>query len=166
MPLKDEVIKEICCGYAFTFAINQYGQTYCWGSNDCAQLGLGLESLTVPMVRSPKLNPYLCGVVKITAGNEHAMALTKSDELYVWGSAMLTGLNDKENRCVPATIAQLSCNNVKQIACGGLHSIVLTKQGQIYTWGSNEGGQLGLDPKASQDCVQTPTLVDSLVRNK
>lgn len=79
---------------------------------------------------------------------------------------MLTGLNDKENRSVPATIEQFSCNNVKQIACGGLHSIVLTKQGQVYTWGSNEGGQLGLDPKANQDCVQTPTLVEHLARNK
>jgi hypothetical protein len=29
------------------------------------------------------------------------MALTKMQELYTWGSAMLTGLDDKENRHVP-----------------------------------------------------------------
>ena len=83
--------------------------------------------------------------MKLSAGNEHALALTKSGELYSWGSAMLTGLDDKEHRATPKILEQLT--NVKQISCGGLHSMVLNKLGQVYTWGSNEGGQLGLDFK-------------------
>lgn len=151
IALKDEVIKEVCCGYGFTFAVNHYGQTYCWGSNECGQLGLGPDSMSTPVFRSPQLNPYLGGVVKLCAGNEHAMALTKSGELYTWGSAMLTGLDDKDHRPTPTILEQLSGNSVKQINCGGLHSMVLTKQGQVYTWGSNEGGQLGLDLKGIQN---------------
>ena len=101
IALKDEVIKEISCGYAFTFAVNHYGQTFCWGSNECGQLGLGRDSMSVPVFRSPQLNPYLGGISKLCAGNEHALALTKSGELYVWGSANLTGLGSKEHLPTP-----------------------------------------------------------------
>ena len=34
VPLKDELIKEICCGYSHTLAVNQYGQMYVWGNNE------------------------------------------------------------------------------------------------------------------------------------
>ena len=41
VPLKDELIKEIVCGYSHTLAINQFGQMYSWGNNENGQLGLG-----------------------------------------------------------------------------------------------------------------------------
>lgn len=39
--LKDEFIKEICCGYAHTLAITMHGRVYSWGNNESSQLGLG-----------------------------------------------------------------------------------------------------------------------------
>lgn len=60
--------------------------------------------MSIPVVRSPQINPYLTSVAKLSAGNEHALALTKSGELFVWGSAMLTGLGDTEHRPVPTII--------------------------------------------------------------
>lgn len=93
------------------------------------------------MIRSPQLNPHLFGVVKISAGNEHALALTKSGELYSWGSANLTGHGDSKNRHVPMILDKWSSDSEKvvQISCGGLHSMVVTNQGYVYCWGSNEG---------------------------
>lgn len=117
-----------------------------------------------PVIRSPQLNPYLSGVTRICAGNEHAMALTKSGDLYSWGSAMLTGFNDKEHRPIPTILEELSGNSVKYISCGGLHSMALTKQGNVYTWGSNEGGQLGL--RANSEGATKPSLVEALSENK
>lgn len=35
ISLKDEVIKEVCCGYSFTLAVNLYGQMFSWGANEC-----------------------------------------------------------------------------------------------------------------------------------
>lgn len=59
------------------------------------------------------MNQFLSNVVKICAGNEHALALTKSGDLYVWGSANQTGLGDKDNRPTPTMMDELSSNNVK-----------------------------------------------------
>ena len=35
VPLKDELIKEVCCGHGHSLAINQFGQMYSWGQNNC-----------------------------------------------------------------------------------------------------------------------------------
>jgi alpha-tubulin suppressor-like RCC1 family protein len=32
--LKDEMIKEICCGHCHTMAINVHGQVFVWGLNE------------------------------------------------------------------------------------------------------------------------------------
>lgn len=41
IALKNEIIKEVCCGYAHTLALNQAGFLFSWGDNDQGQLGLG-----------------------------------------------------------------------------------------------------------------------------
>ena len=41
VSLRDEIIKEICCGHSHTLAINIHGQVYTWGFNENGQLGLG-----------------------------------------------------------------------------------------------------------------------------
>ena len=67
---------------------------YSWGNNENGQLGLGSDNVPI-VVRKPILNQYISNVVKLAAGHEHSLALTKSQDLYVWGSGALTGLGDK-----------------------------------------------------------------------
>jgi len=54
------------------------------------------------VVRKPVINPYVANIAKLGAGNEHSLALTKSGDLYIWGSHAVTGLNDTENRTIPS----------------------------------------------------------------
>eukprot|EP00352_Strombidinopsis_acuminata_P002180 CAMPEP_0176379636 /NCGR_PEP_ID=MMETSP0126-20121128/30504_1 /TAXON_ID=141414 ORGANISM="Strombidinopsis acuminatum, Strain SPMC142" /NCGR_SAMPLE_ID=MMETSP0126 /ASSEMBLY_ACC=CAM_ASM_000229 /LENGTH=112 /DNA_ID=CAMNT_0017742507 /DNA_START=1063 /DNA_END=1401 /DNA_ORIENTATION=- len=110
MGLKDELVKEVSCGYGHTIAITQYGQMYTWGNNDSGQLGLGDD---VPeCVRRPVLNPYLSSVSKAYAGNEHTVALNRVQDLYVWGSGGQLGLNkDMTNKTTPTKL--LFFNNIK-----------------------------------------------------
>jgi alpha-tubulin suppressor-like RCC1 family protein len=79
-------------------------------------------------------------VAKLNAGNEHSVALTKNSELYIWGNALCTGMNDTEDRTVPTQHEFFKNLKISQVACGGLHTTVLTKDGEVYTWGSTEGG--------------------------
>ena len=160
VPLKNELIKEVCCGYSHTMVVNQYGQLFSWGNNENGQLGLGPKS--VPnVIRKPVLNPYIHNVAKLSAGNEHSIALTKSNELYVWGSLNCTGMNDTENRTVPTKHEFFKNLKINSVACGGLHTMVLTKTGEIYTWGSTEGGQLGLG-EMQHEVVKTPYQVKGI----
>lgn len=34
VSLRDEIIKEICCGHSHTMAINIHGNVYVWGLNE------------------------------------------------------------------------------------------------------------------------------------
>lgn len=79
-------------------------------------------------------------VQKVMATHEHSMALTKMQDLYTWGSAMLTGLDDKENRHTPTVMEFFKDHKIAQVSCGGLHTLVLTKLGELFAWGSAEGG--------------------------
>ena len=99
IALRDEMIKEVCCGHCHTMAINVHGQVFAWGLNESGQLGLGPDAPAI--VRKPLLNPYLSNVTRLSAGNEHSLAMTKSGDLYVWGGGGLTGLNDVNIRPIP-----------------------------------------------------------------
>lgn len=81
--------------------------------------------------------------LKLGCGFHHSMALTYSNELYVWGSNEFgqLGLDDTVNRNSPQKI---NITNVKQFSCGSYHSMILTYSGKIYVWGNNDCGQLGL----------------------
>ena len=122
---------------------------------------------------------HINNVVKLAAGHEHSLALTKTLELYVWGTGSLSGLAVEENVCVPThldlTVKARSAapltpavNKIVQIACGGLHSAVVTVDGELFTWGSSEGGQLGLltEEAKNEGSVRHPTRVESLVDTK
>lgn len=89
------------------------------------------------MVRKPVLNTFIKNVAKLAAGHEHSLALTKTQDLYVWGTGSLTGLGLEENIGIPTHFdfftkakseASLSSstNKITQIACGGLHTAVVT----------------------------------------
>ena len=99
------------------------------------------------MVRRPVLNPYLVNlnISKLSAGNEHSLAVTKNGELFIWGDGGLTGLGlDVKQVKTPSKLDFFSKTKVIQAVCGGLHTVVVTKEGDVYSWGSTEGGQLGL----------------------
>ena len=74
--LKEEFIKEICCGYSHTLAITIHGQVYSWGNNENSQLGLGPKA--PKFVRKPMLITTLNNIVKVSAGLEHSMAINKN----------------------------------------------------------------------------------------
>lgn len=167
VSLKDEIIREICCGYSHTMAVNMHGQVFAWGLNENGQLGLGPDAPAI--VRKPVLNIYLSNITKLSAGNEHSLALNKNSELYIWGGGGLTGLGDANKRSIPTKMDFFNRTKVVQAVCGGLHTVAITKDGDIYSWGSTEGGQLGLSLKMiDQLCpdrespVMTPQLISSL----
>ena len=77
--------------------------------------------------------------MKLAAGHEHSLALTKNQELFVWGSGALTGLGDKlkensetgeyENIHQPTLLSFFKNQKIVQVSCGGLHTIVLNHEG-------------------------------------
>ncbi|KAI4215889.1 MAG: hypothetical protein LQ351_001877 [Letrouitia transgressa] len=84
-------------------------------------------------------------VRKISCGKWMVAAITKDDDLYVWGPGKpgtkggLENVGDGEGMIRPVDI-----DDVADVAVGDEHIIALTKLGDIWVHGSNEYGQLGL----------------------
>jgi alpha-tubulin suppressor-like RCC1 family protein len=88
------------------------------------------------------LNPNISNIVKLSAGNEHSLAINKAGDLYVWGGGGLTGHGDQVQKSLPTKLDFFTNlgTKVHSAVCGGLHTVVITKEGEAYSWGSTEGG--------------------------
>ena len=53
------------------------------------------------VVRKPVFNPNIGNIAKLSAGNEHSLAINKQGDLYIWGGGGLTGLGDAHPRFLP-----------------------------------------------------------------
>ncbi|HYM46256.1 MAG TPA: IPT/TIG domain-containing protein, partial [Solirubrobacteraceae bacterium] len=111
-----------------------------WGYNASGQLGNG----TTTMSPAPVAVNGLTGVIAVSAGAEHSLALLGNGTVMAWGSNRVGQLGNgtsggKGN--VPAPVGELS--GVTAISAGSAHSLALLGGGAIVAWGYNADGQLG-----------------------
>jgi len=92
---------------------------------------------------------------KVSAGNNHFVALKSDGTAYTWGYNVYGQLGDKTNtnQKEPKKIygyidiagekVQTELNNIIDVAGGYSHTLVLTKDGTVWSTGYNGYGQLG-----------------------
>ena len=73
-------------------------------------------------------------IVKVSAGDEHFIALDSNGAYYFWGKNNYTGSTD----AVPANI---SGKTIVDIAAGAYHTVAVDSNGMVYVWGLNTQGQ-------------------------
>ena len=134
-------ILKISCGTDHTIAISKTNSIlFVWGSNEDGQLGLGDR---INRNTPHELNFLWGQIVSVKCGKYYTIALTKSGDIYSWGSndCYRLGLGDSIDRLVPHKI---SLSGVMTVGCGDTHVIAVTMYHEVYVWGDNESGQLGL----------------------
>ncbi len=114
------------------------GPVVAWGDNGLGQLGDGTTT--------SRLTPVpvsLGGVIQVSAGRGHSLALKSDGTVWAWGFNGQGQLGDgtATNRLAPVQVSGLS--SVVGIAAGGFHSLALKSDGTVWAWGSNDNGQLG-----------------------
>ncbi|KAI9502932.1 regulator of chromosome condensation 1/beta-lactamase-inhibitor protein II, partial [Coemansia spiralis] len=169
-------IQHIGSGAYHSFAVAKDGTVYAWGLNNFRQLGLAPKEGGNDMsVHEPTPISALkdAGVVMITGGMHHSIALTADGKLYAFGrsDSHQTGLpfstlpNDaaaaadgepthKKAISVPTLIPSIS--GVADVVCGSNHNIALTADGKAYAWGYGEMLQLG---NGEEEDVEQPMLL-------
>ena len=75
----------------------------------------------------------LTGVVAITAGATHSVALKSDGTVVAWGG------NEYGQTDVP-----IGLEGVVEVAAGGYHTAVLKRGGSVVAWGLNNAGQTGV----------------------
>jgi len=123
------------------------GVAYCWGDNENGQLGVATTTQTcinnTPCSTTPIAVSGSYSFVTISAGDEHACALTVSGTAYCWGfngsGALGTANTTSSTTPVPVS-GGLSFTAIS----AGANSTCGVTQGQVvYCWGYNGDGQLG-----------------------
>ncbi len=133
-------IRAVRAARSFSVALKDDGTLLSWGWNDYGQLGAGVFS---DGRSSPGAVIGIAGVVAISTGSEHVLALTGDGSVWSWGYNSKGELGDgtTQRRNEPRRVDGLS--GVVAIAAGYTFSLALKADGTVWAWGSNETGQLG-----------------------
>ena len=151
-------ITKIATGKYTSYAIGDSGEVYSFGQNANGEAGIGSYTSKTTVKKSQNI----ANAVDIKAGENHAVVLMSTGEVYATGSNLYGQLAQDVNqvrRLKQFTKIQ-NLSKVVMIATGDNHNIALKSDGTIYTWGSNENEELGLQLKTNY--VQTPTKVENV----
>lgn len=141
VPGLDDIV-DIAAGYRFSLAVDGSGSVYSWGNAEAGQLGHG--DLTANWVAQPRLVTGLTGIVAVSAGNAHALALDDQGAVWAWGlnSDGQTGTGSPEDFVAAPTQVSLPAD-AEQIAAGMSHSVAVLADGSVWSWGNGGYGALG-----------------------
>jgi alpha-tubulin suppressor-like RCC1 family protein len=145
----------ISAGDTFTCALTSLGGVRCWGANDYGQLGSG--SVSPPQVTPVGVRGLSSGVAALSAGREHACAVTTAGAAKCWGRGDWGQLGDWRGKTTPTpvSVAFLS-SGITAIDAGGLHSCAVTSTGGALCWGDNGNGELGNGWMSGGGATTTP----------
>ncbi|MCB0047357.1 MAG: hypothetical protein KDD92_18170 [Caldilineaceae bacterium] len=134
-------VQAIAAGGEFTCALVTDGGLKCWGQNFDGQLGIGsTEDRKVPT----DVSGLSSGVVNLTAGGEHACALTAQGDVKCWGANLHGQLGDGsfQGRLLPIDVTGLG-NDTAKVVAAQWHTCAISDAGLLKCWGRNNAGQLG-----------------------
>ncbi|KAM3385637.1 hypothetical protein ACQJBY_009431 [Aegilops geniculata] len=184
LALKGISCKQVATGLSFTVILTRKGLVYTCGSNTHGQLGHGdttdraapkiveLFKGPSPVVQHNELLPRAIQsfkrrnilVVRVSAGDEHAVALDALGYVYTWGRGYCGALGhgDENDKTSPELIVGLKGQVAVQVCARKRKTFVLTDEGSVFAFGWMGFGSLGFPDRGSSDKVMQPRVLDSL----
>ncbi|TIH40727.1 hypothetical protein D4765_01740 [Subtercola vilae] len=138
-------VVSVKAGGSFSLALKSDGSVWAWGQADQGQQGDGSGVIHVVPTQVPTLGAG-SGVIAISAGANHALALKSDGSVWGWGDndygdvGIGTGSG---NVLVPVQLPFGAGSGVVQIVAAQEYSLALKSDGSVWAWGDNENGQLG-----------------------
>lgn len=155
-------VRYLAGGKYFSLFVDSDEKVYSVGDGEYGKLGLNSTTdYTIPQ-EITYFSTNNIKVVRVYAGEYHAMALTDGGDLYGWGrnDKGQLGLGHTNQVLVPTALDMTDFSgNIADVDLGGLHSLVITDEKKSYTFGDNSYGQLGTGSSNSYE--ETPQLVNS-----
>ncbi|MCC8145236.1 MAG: hypothetical protein LIO93_02095 [Bacteroidales bacterium] len=131
--------KKVSCGYNYTLIIGEDDNAI-WvaGDNSNSRTGLGRTSGNTGVFTLMMATP----TEDVSAGQLHAIAATKTGEVYVWGSNSnyRTGLGITGTTATPTRVAGFGTGEANgkaiRVEAGNTASFILTENGDVYAAGA------------------------------
>ena len=132
----------ITAGGETTCALTKGGAVKCWGENESGQVGDGTNTDRHTPVSVSGLGS---GVSAVSAGYNHACALTTGGAVTCWGGNTYGQLGDGTNNDsnVPLELGGTVGSDISAVSAGTEHTCAVTTSGGVKCWGFNDAGQLG-----------------------
>jgi alpha-tubulin suppressor-like RCC1 family protein len=137
----------VAAGREQTYVLDTSGGVWAVGENSEGELGDGsYTDRTSPV----QVSGLTSGVVAISAGSQHAIALKSDNTVWAWGRGNEGQLGDglRTTSNIPVQVASLS--SVTAISAGAFHNLAM-EAGSLYAWGSNTYGQIGDNTNTRRD---------------
>jgi RHS repeat-associated protein len=143
-------IVAIAGGSYHSLALAANGTVYAWGFNGNGQLGTGSDASTTLPAQVAGLGAG-SGVVSISAGGFHSLAVTASGVEKGWGANFHGALGGTAARhLVPHVVSAAS---VSKAAGGAYHTMAIKSGGDAEALGWNGEGQLGDNTRTSRSAA-------------
>ena len=134
------------------------GALLAWGTNSNGQLGDGTTTSRSTPIQVSSLGPG-SGVIAVSAGDAHALALKANGTAFAWGSNGSGQLGNGTISASPSPVSTFglgSGSGVTAISSRAQSTLALRSDGTVLAWGSNANGQLG---DGTSDNRNTPVPV-------
>ena len=124
-----------------TISLRVDGKVFTWGDNTYGQLGNGT---TVSSDEPVEVTfPEGTIITKITAGENHNVALDSNGNVWTWGRNNNYQIGHSGgDQYTPYKVTGLP--KVIRVAAGNNNTMVITENNELYAWGLNAYGDLGL----------------------
>ncbi|HEY7145369.1 MAG TPA: chromosome condensation regulator RCC1 [Streptosporangiaceae bacterium] len=128
-----------------------------WGYNGDGRLGTGTTGSSALYATVSGLSS---GVVQVSAGYDHALAVTSDGSVWAWGNNSAGKLGNGTSASSGVPVRVMGLTGVTRVAAGDSQSLALRSDGTVWAWGANDAGQLGNGVTSSAQL--TPVQVTGL----
>jgi alpha-tubulin suppressor-like RCC1 family protein len=137
----------IAAGGTHAIALKADGTVWTWGNNVYGQIGNGESGLsTVDSSDKRVLTPWkvasLSGIVAISAGARHNLAIKSDGTVWTWGGND-NNLIDADSHVVPTPVQRAGLADVRAVTSGFWHALGIKNDGSVWGWGSRYYRQIG-----------------------
>ena len=144
--LADVPAQQVAAGHYHSLVLGADGQVLSFGWGAGGRLGLGDDT---SRAEPTSVSALAQGVLQVSAGGMHSLAVGLRGELYSWGlrSFGRLGLGDDGmmdgSQLVPARVKMPRGVRVVHASAGGCHSLAVSDSGSLLSFGCGGHGRLG-----------------------
>ncbi|MEO3863047.1 hypothetical protein [Acrocarpospora sp. B8E8] len=149
-------VRQIAASSDFSALVRADGALFRWGNRRFGDRRYRDNYATVP-----EQIPGLSGIVQVSLGAKHILALGSDGTVWAWGDNEHWQLGDGTTirRSVPHPVSGLT--GIVQVSAGHRFSLALAQDGTVHAWGHNGYAELGDGTTANRATpIKIPSLSD------
>ncbi|KAK8691276.1 hypothetical protein V6N13_074791 [Hibiscus sabdariffa] len=157
-------VVQIAAGPCYVLTVTDNGVVYSFGSGSNFCLGHGEQQNEFHPRAIQTFKRKGIHVLRVSAGDEHVVAVDSSGYVYTWGKGYCgeLGHGDEIDKTLPEHLISLKSQLAVQVCARKRKTFVLVDGGAVYGFGWMGFGSLGFPDRSISDKIMRPRILDCL----